>query len=1139
MTEIADLLHHHCSGDEDCANGGCKECPHLEECQKLSIPPEEDEQNLEAPDCPEGQKKKGCISCKFYNWCPNSGDSPERREFQSFGAGCCGFSEEKLLCRNPDGIFCTLKKRREYRCPIRREGEPPANPSWDEMLERKKKGLHPRTGRKQKISQCEVSPRHFCDNKCPVKHCTAQYSYAGCREKEAAATMPESCHESTDPVEPVQKGKKPRQKKYPYRIRIYYTTPGTPAHDDCKCKYIAGAGKSIGDCSGGGGPYKDREEVITSILNGMDRWKEFDSILGRTPDPVNTKTVLFEDETGEFSISDFFSENGLPRPPVPGKKSSPKKKEKPESPPKRQKKEKPDHICEDCRERYGKPIPGYVCLSCKEDQKTKGRRAWITDLRLGTVHLGDMNVLGKQIPSESVDVIFTDPVYLKEFYQQAYADLAQLAYRVLKPHGFLFTYAPQTHLDEIMDLIKYSSGGPAKLKLHYFWIIESLNSGKSTAKNHQRNAICLHKPILVFQKSDDPDDLVGARKCFADVVRGLRQKKFHPWQQSVHDVLGIISRFMVPGEILLDPYAGTGTSLIAGQLLGMEVIGFEIDPDTHAIAVREMQQKPIGLFTFGGEEPEIPPAREIPEEKDISKQSTIDPQITKPRETGKHLAEIERSAKQARPVELKTACLRCKVRDGCTTHDPYINCKKIEAERIAAAAKEPEPPQELCEVCRDCDVLDKCIRKDPYGGCHDAVLAIDKAVQEKEEVEPATPEAKPLTCSFKTISEMHSSPGKIVPHIWHIALNPLNDKVFINSRTLKGVKKSDPPRLACEAAGVSCENCGAYSVSGKKTTEAPQKLRRQACYDCESSKACGRHDPYGGCERELLEGKKPAKKSPRSAGAGTGGGPQPFVQHCCGTCGHHKGRKTFHETCPRLGELLFKGGTKSATVLMEETQRERCGHWIMKNPCAACDDQCGNAFIPGNPCRNELTKIEKKPEKKKPEPDEDVKPNLCENCSFLHCTVFDSTSPECRLLHPDLKEKEKEGPEEFANRINAKRCSCPGWHWEVWRHILKTGEEDLVDGHDTEKKAKGIAKDLSVKSGTKWCEYEVRKCPETCDLVRSMSCTSETVAACIASGKIPHYAVCTASGEGTEAWKQKQKPEKKSASKKSKTGVSK
>ena len=291
----------------------------------------------------------------------------------------------------------------------------------------------------------------------------------------------------------------------------------------------------------------------------------------------------------------------------------------------RTKKEHPDPICAACRERMKGNVPAHACEWCKEEQQQKGRRAWVTDIKLGSVLLGDMNEIGKRVPDEAVDVICTDPPYIKELYEQAYADLAALASRVLKPYGFLFTYAPQTHLDEIMDLLRFSTDGRQKEGLRWFWIIESLNEGQSTAKNHQRNAICLHKPILVFQKVPPGENIRGARRCFADVVRGKRQKRYHPWQQSIHDVLGIISRFMVPGEILLDPFAGTGTSLIAGQLLGMEVVGFEMDPKTHAIAIRELQQQPVDLQAFGIEAPAAECQREPAEPvMDSSKQAEIE-----------------------------------------------------------------------------------------------------------------------------------------------------------------------------------------------------------------------------------------------------------------------------------------------------------------------------------------------------------------------------------------------------------------------------------------------------------------------------------------------------------------------------------
>lgn len=284
----------------------------------------------------------------------------------------------------------------------------------------------------------------------------------------------------------------------------------------------------------------------------------------------------------------------------------------------RTKKERPDPICEACRERMKGNVPAHACAWCKEEQQQKGRRAWVTDIKLGSVLLGDMEEEGKRVPDQSVDAIFTDPPYVKELWENAYSELAMLAARVLKPGGFLFTYAPQAHLAEIMDLLRYST--PMDEGLSFFWIIQSLNTGQ-VAKDHKHNALCLHKPILVFQNGSD---VKGARRCFADVVRGLKQKRFPPWQQSVHDVLGIIDRFMVPGEILLDPFAGWGTSLIAANLLGMEWVGFEIEPDRQRTATERLQQQPITLGAFGIEAEDAPEQREPAEHKDASKQASIE-----------------------------------------------------------------------------------------------------------------------------------------------------------------------------------------------------------------------------------------------------------------------------------------------------------------------------------------------------------------------------------------------------------------------------------------------------------------------------------------------------------------------------------
>ena len=144
----------------------------------------------------------------------------------------------------------------------------------------------------------------------------------------------------------------------------------------------------------------------------------------------------------------------------------------------------------------------------------------IKPLELNRLHLMDCKIGLRRLPPGSVDHIFTDPPYVADQWEEAYGILAKAAPRILRPSGFCLTYAPQLRLPEIINMILDEG-------LLWYWIIPQLNLGKSTALVHQRNAICLHKPILVFQKPPERKTPL----VFADVVRSLRQKAFHPWQQ--------------------------------------------------------------------------------------------------------------------------------------------------------------------------------------------------------------------------------------------------------------------------------------------------------------------------------------------------------------------------------------------------------------------------------------------------------------------------------------------------------------------------------------------------------------------------------------------------------------------------------
>lgn len=56
-----------------------------------------------------------------------------------------------------------------------------------------------------------------------------------------------------------------------------------------------------------------------------------------------------------------------------------------------------------------------------------------------------------------------------------------------------------------------------------------------------------------------------------------KDKRFHPTQKPIQLYAWIYNNYCKEGDILLDPYMGSGSSAIAAYELGYEYVGIEID----------------------------------------------------------------------------------------------------------------------------------------------------------------------------------------------------------------------------------------------------------------------------------------------------------------------------------------------------------------------------------------------------------------------------------------------------------------------------------------------------------------------------------------------------------------------------------
>jgi DNA modification methylase len=64
----------------------------------------------------------------------------------------------------------------------------------------------------------------------------------------------------------------------------------------------------------------------------------------------------------------------------------------------------------------------------------------------------------------------------------------------------------------------------------------------------------------------------------------------HPTQKPVSALMPLIESFSAPGDVVLDPFCGSGSTLAAARLLGRRFIGIELDSTYHALAAQRLER---------------------------------------------------------------------------------------------------------------------------------------------------------------------------------------------------------------------------------------------------------------------------------------------------------------------------------------------------------------------------------------------------------------------------------------------------------------------------------------------------------------------------------------------------------------------
>ncbi|WP_186813320.1 DNA methyltransferase [Cellulomonas xylanilytica] len=180
------------------------------------------------------------------------------------------------------------------------------------------------------------------------------------------------------------------------------------------------------------------------------------------------------------------------------------------------------------------------------------------------VRIGDFREVFADLEPGSVDLILTDPPYGRRAVP-LYTDLAVFAARVLKPGGSLIAYAGQSTLHEVIPNMAEH--------LRYWWTI-CLLQGSPTPAIPGVGVFVGWKPILWFVNG-------GTRvhpRMLNDVIKSERppDQTTHRWAQSVAQIEGLIESLTDPGDLIVDPFAGTAAWGAFAQSMNRRWLGSDL-----------------------------------------------------------------------------------------------------------------------------------------------------------------------------------------------------------------------------------------------------------------------------------------------------------------------------------------------------------------------------------------------------------------------------------------------------------------------------------------------------------------------------------------------------------------------------------
>ena len=214
-------------------------------------------------------------------------------------------------------------------------------------------------------------------------------------------------------------------------------------------------------------------------------------------------------------------------------------------------------------------------------------------LKIDQIYNADCARLMSKISSQSVDLILTDPPYgicykskSRRLSRQTVAgDEAPYIWwlkeadRILKDDGSLLCFTRWDVLGAWHTAIEYAG---LHVRSCIVWDKGIHGMGNTKAAFAPQHELCLFATKHDFEfKSGRPTDVIRVGKLASSEM-------IHPTQKPVELFEQLINVTTLPGALVVDPFAGSGTTAIAAINTGRHFVCSEIDHMHHAASCRRV-----------------------------------------------------------------------------------------------------------------------------------------------------------------------------------------------------------------------------------------------------------------------------------------------------------------------------------------------------------------------------------------------------------------------------------------------------------------------------------------------------------------------------------------------------------------------